>query len=651
MSRRPARALAAAAAVALGLMLPAALVAPAHAADSSNGASIDHSEQKDGTLRLLVSVKDDAPVDLSSVGLTVGGTPVDATAELAASSDVVRRTTVLAIDTSNSMKGQRIAEAKKAALSYLDTVPANVEVGIVTFDDKVNVQQAPSLDRAASKQVIGSLSMHLNTALYEGVKAAITATGDPSGQRQVLVLSDGQDNTKAALQPVVDAITASGVKVDVVSLEQGTAAPAPLAAMAKAGKGTVVSAADPKALTAAFSDEAGVLARQVLVTAQLPDSVHASDATVAVSLDAGGTAHTASAFVAVRDHTTPAIPTSAIASSGHGLQVSQPLMYVALLAIGAGLIGLIYALAGAPREVKLPLTDQMDLYTATAPSGGPTRAQVLAQQATSRSLAEQARQAATTVLATNAGAEAKIAQRLEGAGMALKSSEWLLMHIGIAFGAGLLGVLISGGNPLVMILFVVLGAIGPWLYLGMKRGKRLKAFGAGLADTLQLMSGSLSAGLSLAQSMDTIVREGTEPITSEFKRAIVESRLGVGLEDALDGVAERMGSRDFKWVVMAIRIQREVGGNLAELLLTVAETLREREYLRRHVRALSAEGRLSCWILGGLPPAFLVYLTLTKPTYVKPMYTTPIGWMMCIGMSVLLSVGIFWMSKVAKVDV
>jgi tight adherence protein B len=102
---------------------------------------------------------------------------------------------------------------------------------------------------------------------------------------------------------------------------------------------------------------------------------------------------------------------------------------------------------------------------------------------------------------------------------------------------------------------------------------------------------------------------------------------------------------------MAIRIQREVGGNLAELLLTVAATLREREYLRRQVKALSAEGRLSCWILGGLPPIFLLYLALTKWSYVNPMFTTPIGWVMLTVLAVLLTVGIFWMSKVSKVDV
>lgn len=646
MRPRPARVLAATAVVALAVLLPAGA---GYAADD---ATIDHSEQADGTIRLLVSVDSTDEIDLGSVKVTVGGQDADATAELAASSDKVRRTTVLAIDTSNSMAGARIAEARKAARTYLDTVPKNVEVGIVTFDDKVVVRQAPSLDRKRSKDVINDLTLTLNTALYEGVKTAISATGKADGQRQVLVLSDGLDSTRAELAPVVDAIRSSGVKLDVVSLEQGAEPPAPLTAMAEAGKGSVISAADPAALTEAFSNEAGSLARQVLVTATVPDSVPANDATVEVTVQAGGTSHTAAAFVSVRS---PAPPSSNLAPAvvDSAMSISEPLLYGAVLAIGVGLIGILYvALGGKPVEAKLPLSDQMDLYTATEPAGGAaTRAQILNQQQTAHTLAEQARQAAASVLSSNEDVENKIAMRLEGAGMALKSSEWLLLHVAIAFGAALLGLMATGGNPFALVLSFVLGAVGPWIYLGVKRSNRLKAFGSGLADTLQLMSGSLSAGLSLAQSMDTIVREGNEPITSEFKRAIVESRLGVPLEDALDGVADRMGSRDFKWVVMAIRIQREVGGNLAELLLNVASTLREREYLRRHVRALSAEGRLSCWILGALPPGFLLYLTVSKPDYVHPMYTTPIGWLLCAAMAILLTVGIFWMTKVAKVEV
>ena len=164
-------------------------------------------------------------------------------------------------------------------------------------------------------------------------------------------------------------------------------------------------------------------------------------------------------------------------------------------------------------------------------------------------------------------------------------------------------------------------------------------------------SGSLAAGLSLAQSIDTIVREGQEPISSEFKRVLVETRLGISLDDALEGVADRFESKDFGWVVMAIRIQRQVGGNLAELLDTVAATMREREYMRRQVAALAAEGKLSAYVIGGLPPGFMVYLVLTRGDYVGPMFTEPLGWLMLGGAGVLLGVGAFWMSRLVKVEV
>ena len=151
---------------------------------------------------------------------------------------------------------------------------------------------------------------------------------------------------------------------------------------------------------------------------------------------------------------------------------------------------------------------------------------------------------------------------------------------------------------------------------------------AALPDTLQLMAGSLSAGYSMPQAVDTVVREANPPISTEFNRALVETRLGVDLEDALDGIADRMESVDFAWVVMAIRIQREVGGNLAEVLTTVAATLRERERLRRQVQVLSAEGRLSAWILGGLPIVFALYLLLVRPDYLLPMVQNVLGWIM-----------------------
>jgi tight adherence protein B len=631
----------------LGLGALTVLAGPASAADD---ASIDHAEHSDGQLRLLVSVPAGGEVDMDSVRVTIDGESAEATAEAAASTDTVRRTTVLAIDTSNSMKGDRITEAQAAARTYLDTVPDNVAIGIVTFDNDVVVRQEPSLDRDASRAVIDALTLKQNTALYKGVETALTTAGPDRGQRQVLVLSDGQDNTKAPLEPVIEAIKTAKIKVDVVSLEQGAEAPLPLAEMAAASGGQVISA-DADALTAAFSSEADALARQILVTATVPKAQTATDASVAVTLDAGGTTHTASAFVEVTSADEQVgDPFEVQATDAPPFEIPKEAMYGAVVALGVGVLGLIAALTlGGKKDKRPAIADQLELYSAS--SDGARLAKVKLTQSSSTSLTDQARQAAEKALATNVGFEARIADRLEGAGIALKAAEWLLLHVGIAFAVGLLGLLLSGGNPLVLLLCLFLGVLGPWIYLSLKRSRRLKAFNAGLADSLQLMSGSLSAGLSLAQSLDTIVREGQEPITSEFKRVIVESRLGVGLEDALEGVATRMQSEDFKWVVMAIRIQREVGGNLAELLNTVSATLREREYLRRHVQALSAEGRLSCWILGGLPPVFLLYLTFSKPDYVHPLYSSLIGGIMLGVMAVLLVVGIVWMSKVAKVDV
>lgn len=616
--------------------------APAYAAD---GASIDHVEPGDGTVEVLVSVPGDGAVDLSTVTVTLDGADADATAKSADTSDI-RRTAILAIDTSTSMKGSRFTEAKKAARAYLAAVPANVYVGVVAFDGKVRVAQPPSLDRAAATKVVNALRLDQDTALNDGVLRSLRAAGT-SGQRTVLVLSDGKDTTTTPLAQVVSRIKSSGARVEVVSLGQSGDALAPLQDMATAGGGAVISASDPAALTRTFADEADLLSRQVLVTASVPDSIHGNDASLVVAIDAAGQTYTANAFARVRTAPPVAKPAAAAAEPiplDQALEIPKPLMFGAVGAIGVGLIGVIIALAftGEPKTRPSSVEQQIAAYGVRGDAGRTgTRGS---------GIGDQARQVAEKALSSNRSLEARIARRLEAAGMAVKPAEWLLIHGGILIGLGLLGALLGAGNPLLIVVCLALGLVGPWVFLGLKRSRRVKAFNAGLADTLQLMAGSLSAGLSLAQSVDTIVDEGSEPITSEFKRVIVESRLGVTIEDAMEGVAERMGSRDFHWVVMAIRIQREVGGNLAELLLQVAETLREREYLRRHVSALSAEGRLSCWILGALPPVFLLYLVLTKYDYVEPMFTTALGWLMVVGMSVLLAVGVFWMSKVAKVN-
>ncbi|KQT94431.1 hypothetical protein ASG49_06010 [Marmoricola sp. Leaf446] len=639
------------AAVAGGALLALGGLAPASAADAAGaGASIDHAEVRQGGVRLLVSVPADGEVETSGVAVEVGGTAARATAVAATGNTDVRRTTVLAIDTSNSMRGERIAAAKQAATLFLDSAPADVAVGLVSFDDDVEVLVEPSRDRAALRRAVAGLTLTRDTALYDGVLGAVEASGD-EGARSLLVLSDGKDTTDTPLSQVLKTLAEEDVSVDVVSLQQADAASQPLQLIAQAGGGRVMDA-DPASLSATFAGEADALRRQLAVDVTLPEGTEQqADVTVTVPVD--GRPVIASAYLTVGSAEARAEPVEApaaagpVAAAGPRIDLPPSAVGVGVGAIGLGLLGIVAALflvrPGASKDEKL--RKQLEAYGVY---GAPRVDQAAPGD---QGLGAQARSVAEKALAGNEGLEARIAARLDAAGMSLKPAEWLLVHAGTTVLAAVLGMLLSRGNILVALVFLALGAVGGWLFLGLKKSRRLKAFSSGLADTLQLMSGSLSAGLSLAQSVDTIVKEGADPIAGEFRRVIVESRLGVPLEESLGGVAERMESKDFEWVVMAIRIQRQVGGNLAELLLQVAATLREREYLRRHVLALSAEGRLSAWILGALPPMFLLYLSLSNPDYVSVLYTTPIGYVLIGLMAVLLVVGFTWMMKVAKVDI
>jgi len=168
---------------------------------------------------------------------------------------------------------------------------------------------------------------------------------------------------------------------------------------------------------------------------------------------------------------------------------------------------------------------------------------------------------------------------------------------------------------------------------------------------LQLVVGSLRAGFSLGQAVDAMVKEAPEPIATEFSRALAETRLGADLEDALARLASRMRSSDLDWVVVAIRIQHEVGGNLAEVVSTNVETMRERESLRRHVRALSAEGRMSAYIVGSLPPLVILLMLAVRRAYILPLFTTAAGLLLLIFAVVLITTGSLWMWRLIKVEV
>ncbi|MCW2506422.1 MAG: type secretion system protein [Actinomycetia bacterium] len=244
----------------------------------------------------------------------------------------------------------------------------------------------------------------------------------------------------------------------------------------------------------------------------------------------------------------------------------------------------------------------------------------------------------------------RLAISLERAGITLRPQEWLLIWAGSTF-AGVAGGLILLPWWVGMPLGAAAGFGAPWLYRQLMARRRVNRFAEQLPDALQLIVGSLQAGFSLPQALDTLVRESAAPVSAEFGRVLAETRLGAELEDALERCAERTDSQDLSYMVMAIRIHRDVGGSLAEVLTTTVTTMRERFRLKRQVRALSAEGRLSAYVLVGLPIAIGAYMFLFRSDYVRPLYTTFAGTLMLAAGVVMITAGAFWMSRLIKVEV
>ena len=603
---------------------------PSHAQDEVN---IDHLESVDGVVSLVLAV-DGVPggntVDPSSVQVEVDGRYVESSAKVISAGDV-QRTTVLVLDASNSMlQGGKFAAAQKAVDTFLEAAPADVRIGLVTFAGAIGEVIEPTVDHDSVRVALANIELDKGTSVYDAIGAGLDLVGT-EGSRSLLVLSDGGDTNSATTLDVVTAdATAEGVVVDVVSLANPKNADT-MADLADTTGGQVIPA-EQDALSAVFSARADALAQQLLVTFDRPAD-GAAEVNLSVTVDAGGTSFADSAFVSIG----AAKSGPDIVTSGRSL-VGTPGMLGGALALALGLAGVLAVVINGPD--KSSADRRLDAYfgensRGKGKSGGGADIKGSA--------------VALTDKVVSADFETRVSQRLAGAGSALTAAEWLLLHVGIAIGLALLGFIMKG--PVFGVLGFIVGAIGPWLYLKFRHSRRLNKFNGQLAETLGLMAGGLQAGLSLPQAVDSVVREGSEPMAGELKRALIEQRLGVDITDALEAVGQRMDSEDFDWIVLAIRIQREVGGNLAEILHTVSDTLREREYLRRQVKALSAEGRLSGYILTGLPPLIGFYMMFANPEYIRVLYTTAIGFVLLGVAAFMLAIGAFAMAKLSKVEV
>ena len=239
----------------------------------------------------------------------------------------------------------------------------------------------------------------------------------------------------------------------------------------------------------------------------------------------------------------------------------------------------------------------------------------------------------------------KIAAALDLAGMRIAPPDFMVLVTVGGVLAAVFGLIVSG--PLLALLFFALSPLGGKLFIGFKTGRRQKKFGDQLDNTLQLFAGSLRAGHSMLRAVDAVAKESEAPTSEELARVVAETRLGKGLDEALLSTAERMKSEDTSWVAQAVGIQREVGGDLAEILDRVARTIRERNQIKRQVSALSAEGKMQAYILMTLPPVIVLVLSVINREYILPLFTTGIIGYGLVGMALaMFAIGGFWMKKI-----
>jgi tight adherence protein B len=257
--------------------------------------------------------------------------------------------------------------------------------------------------------------------------------------------------------------------------------------------------------------------------------------------------------------------------------------------------------------------------------------------------------AVTSRIAEHYGLLARTEALLEEADIPLRAGELLFYTPAFAILLFLLLAVLVG--PLFALIGAVILCIAPIAYLNNRvRARRLK-FEKQLPDTLTLLASSLRAGFSLMQGLEAVAQEIADPMQKELQRVFTEVRLGRAVEDALGDAADRMDSNDLRWTVMAIRIQREVGGNLAVLLDTVSDTMVKRERGRRELRALTAEGRLSAIVLSLVSPVLALAIWFIQPDYLKPLFHDFLGIVGLIGAIVLSIVGWFWLQRIVDIEV
>lgn len=552
---------------------------------------------------------------------------------------------VLILDASGSMKGKPLFDAKDAARIFIDGMKTGDRIAIVAFSTTPLLVSDFTTDKTVLYEALNSINADGDTAMYDGLYLALDTTAQAKiNQPNLVVLSDGADTISGHTgDQVIQAANTQKAAIYAVGLSTPEFNEAPLRDIAGRTRGRYSLAADSQMLASVYSGLSSELHNQY----RLSYSSRSNERNIKLEIDArtpAGDLSQTSEFVSPMPVAAKQTNVPAIAGAARSPWLIPGIAFVIFL-----FWLLVASLVLSLVRKRSVLDDQLKFYGEDADGGRDSHADerdgILPDQPIINSLV-----GAASTAAEKGGFGAELQIELERAGLPLRASEFMFLHITFTIIFGIIMMLVFQGW-LVRIIAVAVGSIIPFLFVRYKKARRAKRFHEQLPDTLDLLAGALKAGYSFLQAVDTTAQETSPPIKTEFQRLVAETRLGSPIEAALDQMAERINSTNVDWTVMAVKIQREVGGNLSEILEILADTVRQRDQVQRQIQALTGEGRLSAAILIILPFALAGVMFFVNPGYLGALFNSTMGLTMLGVAGVLMLIGIFWLKKIITIDV
>jgi tight adherence protein B len=605
----------------------AALLAPLAATASVSLRNVDASGYPTVRATVVAPVASDQPPTLTENGQKV----LDLTAQNLASAKSV----VIAIDRSRSMAGKKLDDAVAAARAFVKAKAPSDQIAVVVFGSKpvqLTGFSSSTIDADDALRTMGP-DTKSGTALYDALSLSSRLLKKQEGRAGVVVLlTDGKDiSSTHSLDSAVVSAGKVGALVYPIGIGASTETARPLQQMAQRTGGTYHSVASTGSLKSVYASIRAELRRtwelQYVTSARPGDRLH-----LRVAIDPEGAA---SANVTVPGNLEPAnTPGSALPdpfySSLGGLVFVLIIAFLVLMAAG-------FLLAGDKGSwVKNRLAPHVE--------GGPKRG----RRQKGERLAALAGVFRVTEQTFGHRAIWKRQQvRLERADVPLRTVEFFYVMGGCGFLLMLFAAL-TGRSTIGILIALAVGAVIPYVWVSMKAKRRMLKFEDQLPDLLVTLAASLKAGHSFKQGIQTLVDEGQEPASKELSRVITDTRLGRPMDEALADTAERIGSKDFSFVITAVTIQRQVGGSMAGLFDMIADTVRQRQQFARKIRGLTAMGRASAYVLIALPFFVAAALTLLNPDYMSPLYATSTGHMLIMLGLVMMGIGTLFLRKIVS---